>query len=165
MNYRSQFFLMALALLFACPRANAAASPVTSTCSFSFEAKGTDIQILIGYSKLKGSGKITCVNQATMKSEELPFTITIGTPVLFPRIAFAPSLVVHGEASGITILKGGPKVLIGKYLTVDIRAAIGKGFARSLALEGQDNDLSISLDLEDIEGFGIAVGGTVVNLQ
>lgn len=143
--------------------ANAAAT--STTCSLEFEAKGTDIQILIGYSKLKGQGRITCIDGAR-KVEELPFKITIGTPVIFPRVSFVPSLVVHGRASGIAILKGGPQVLIGKYLTIDIRGAIGgAGFAKSMSLEGQDNDLSFDLEMDDVDGFGIAVGGTIVTLE
>lgn len=135
------------------------------TCSLEFQAKGTDIQILIGYSKLVGRGKIICT-EASGPTETLPIKVTVGTPVFFPRISFAPSLTVNGRASGIQILKGGARVLLDKYLTVDIRAAIGHaGVAKSLALEGQNNGISFSLDLDDVDGFGIAVGATNVTLE
>ncbi len=141
------------------------AKPAGSTCSLEFEAKGTDIQILIGYSKLKGSGRIACIDDSG-KAEVLPFKMTIGTPVIFPRVSFVPSLVVRGRASGIAILKGGPQVILGKYLTIDIRGALGgSGFAKSMALEGQDGDLSFNLEIDDVDGFGIAVGGTIVTLE
>ncbi len=144
-------------------RANA--NPAGATCSLEFEAKGTDIQILIGYSKLKGNGRIICIDNAG-KAAALPFKITIGTPVIFPRVSFVPSLVVRGRASGIVILKGGPQVILGKYLTIDVRGALGgSGFAKSMALEGQDGDLSFNLEMDDVEGFGIAVGGTIVTFE
>lgn len=136
-----------------------------ATCALEFQAKGTDIQILIGYSKLVGKGKITCVD-ASGKAENLPIKVTVGTPVFFPRISFAPLLTVNGAASGIQILKGGARVLLDKYLTVDIRAAIGHaGVAKSLALEGETNGLSFGLDLDDVDGFGLAVGATNVTLE
>jgi hypothetical protein len=135
-----------------------------STCNLEFEVKGRDIQILLGYSKLKGAGRIWCIDAAGTR-EELPIKVTIGTPLLFPRISFAPSLTVRGAASGIAILKGGPQVLLGKYNTIELRLAVGGGFGTSLALSGEDNGLAITLGLQDVEGFGIAVGGTIVTIE
>lgn len=135
-----------------------------TTCNLEFEVHGRDIQILIGYSKLKGSGHIWCVD-ATGVREELPVNVTIGTPLLFPRVSFAPSLTIRGVATGIAILKGGPKAILGKYDTIDLRAAVGGGIGTSLALSGEDNGLTITLGLQDVEGFGIAVGGTIVAIE
>lgn len=149
------------------PETSMALSPTPYTCDLEFTAKGTDIQILIGYSKLVGRGKISCVNTRArdLPPVEIPVKVTIGTPVLFPRVSFAPSLVVRGLATGIGILKGGPEVLLGKYLTVDARISVHAGVGASLSLEGQDNAIFISLGLQGVEGFGIAVGGTVVELE
>lgn len=130
-----------------------------------FRAEGRDIQILLGYSRLKGTGRILCVSSADSQTTEMKMKVTIGTPVLFPRIAFAPSLVVHGRAEGIRILKGGPRVLFGDYLTLDFRAAAGAGIGAMLTLEGQDSGVTIQLSLENVEGFGIAAGGTRVTFE
>ena len=155
-------FLLAMSFAFV---TKTHAQALSATCNLAFEAKGTDIQILIGYSKLVGRGEIACVD-TTGKQEKLKIKVTVGTPVIFPRVAFAPSLIVHGGASGIGILKGGPKVLLDRYLTIDVRGALGTaGFARALVLEGENNGLSFNLGLEDVEGFGIAVGATHVSLE
>ena len=136
----------------------------SSTCNLEFQVHGRDIQFLLGYSKLNGSGHIWCVDASGVR-EELPVKVTIGTPVFFPRVSFAPSLTVRGAATGINILKGGAQVLLGKYDTVDLRIAAGGGVGTSLALSGQDNGLTITLGLQDVEGFGIAVGGTIVTIE
>ena len=143
-----------------------ATSPVSglSTCQLNFEVKGTDIQILVGYSRLKGQGVITCRDDAG-QTTSTKMKVTIGTPVLFPRISFAPSLTVRGASDEIRILKGGPAVIFGKYLTLDIRIAVGGGRGTSLALEGEENGLSINLSLQDVEGFGLAAGGTIVTFE
>lgn len=146
-------------------RADAEVAPIgSSMCHLNFEVKGTDIQILIGYSRLKGRGVIVCRDEAG-QTTSTDMKVSIGTPVLFPRISFAPSLIVRGAADGVRILKGGPSVLFGKYMTLDIRLAVGGGVGTSLALEGEDNGLSINLGLQDVEGFGLAAGGTIVTFE
>lgn len=135
-----------------------------STCSFSFEVKGTDIQVLIGRSKLNGSGTIRC-EDSYGKSESMNVKVTVGTPVLFPRLAFAPSVVVRGEASGITSLSGGPRALLGQYLTVDVRGSLTSGAGATLSIFNDDSGLALNLVLVGVEGFGIAVGGTMVNIE
>lgn len=148
--------------------ADSSAPAGSSDCALEFRAEGRDIQILLGYSRLKGVGRIVCVynnGPRAGESVESKMKATIGTPILFPRISFAPSLVVHGRAKNIRILKGGPSVLFGDYLTLDFRAAAGSGVGAMLTLEGQENGVSIDLDLENVEGFGIAAGGTRVSFQ
>ncbi len=135
-----------------------------STCSFAFEVKGTDIQVLIGRSKLNGTGVIRCEDTYGNK-ESLNVKVTVGTPVLFPRIAFAPSVVVRGESTGITILSGGPKGLLGEYLTVDIRGSLTTGGGATLSIFNDDSGLALNLMLVGVEGFGIAVGGTFVTIE
>ncbi len=149
-------------------QAEAPAPAGSSDCALEFRAEGRDIQILLGYSRLRGTGRIVCVQNNgpdAGKATESEMKVSIGTPVLFPRISFAPSLVVHGRAKNIRILKGGPSVLFGDYLTLDFRAAVGSGVGAMLTLEGQENGVSIALDLENVEGFGIAAGGTRVSFQ
>ena len=145
-------------------RAQAVLDAPTTTCRLEFQVKGTDIQILLGYSKLRGKGKIECFDPSGAR-EERPIKVTIGTPLLFPRISFAPSLVVRGRAEKIKILKGGPQVLLGSYNTLDVRAALVAGAAAIVALEGEDNGILINLNLHDVEGFGLAAGGTVVTFE
>ena len=145
-------------------QAHAQAPTGSSNCHLNFEVKGTDIQILVGYSRLRGRGVIVCRDNAGT-STSTDMKVTIGTPVLFPRISFAPSLTVRGAADKIRILKGGPQVIFGKYMTLDIRVAIGGGVGTSLALEGEDNGLTINLGLQDVEGFGLAAGGTIITFE
>lgn len=135
-----------------------------STCSFAFEVKGTDIQVLIGRSKLNGYGVIHC-EDSYGNIETLNVKVTVGTPVLFPRIAFAPMVVVRGESSGITVASGGPKGLLGQYLTVDIRGSLTSGAGATLSIFNDDSGLALNLVLVGVEGFGIAVGGTLVNIE
>ncbi|MBN8541546.1 MAG: hypothetical protein J0L82_14225 [Deltaproteobacteria bacterium] len=135
-----------------------------STCSFSFEVKGTDIQVLIGRSKLNGYGTIRCEDPHG-NTEVLNVKVTVGTPVLFPRIAFAPSVVVRGESTGITVPNGGPQGLLGQYLTVDIRGSLTSGAGATLSILNDDSGLALNLVLVGVEGFGIAVGGTIVTLE
>jgi hypothetical protein len=110
----------------------------SSICHLNFEVKGTDIQILLGYSRLRGQGVITCVD-AVGKTTSTNMKVTVGTPLLFPRISFAPSLTVRGAADQIRILKGGPEVIFGKYMTLDIRFAFGEGifFDRFIPISAQ----------------------------
>ena len=148
--------------------AEAPAPAGSSDCALEFRAEGREIQILLGYSRLRGTGRIVCVQKngpEAGKATEAKMKVTMGTPVLFPRIAFSPSLVIHGRAKNIRILKGGPSVLFGDYLTLDFRAAVGGGIGAILTLEGEDNGVSIGLDLENVEGFGIAAGGTRVTFK
>jgi hypothetical protein len=135
-----------------------------STCSFSFEVKGTDIQVLIGRSKLNGSGTIRC-EDLYGNTESMNVKVTVGTPVLFPRIAFAPSVVVRGESTGINVPSGGPQGLLGQYLTVDIRGSLTSGAGATLSIINDDSGLALNLVLVGVEGFGIAVGGTIVTLE
>lgn len=166
MKYASWSALFALLLSITLISFGANANPKPrAICSFTFEAKGTDIQVLIGYSKLRGEGKILCVN-ADREAEELPFKITIGTPVIFPRLSFAPSLVVRGGADSIEVPQGGAKSILDQYITMDFRAAIGTaGYANFLGLVGEKNKLEFTLALDNIEGFGIAVGGTQITIE
>lgn len=159
------FFVLLAALAFVEGSAEIVhAAPAITHCQLQFEAKGTDIQVLVGYSKLKGRGQIVCVAPDSRR-ENLAIKIQIGTPIIFPRVSFAPSLSVHGASGDIQVLKGGPRAILGRYLTVDIRAALGDGFASTLALQGENNGLTFELGLDDVEGFGIAVGGTVVQIE
>jgi hypothetical protein len=135
-----------------------------STCSVSFEVKGTDIQVLIGRSKLNGYGVIRC-EDSYGNIETLNVKVTVGTPVLFPRVAFAPTVVVRGESTGITVPRGGPQGLLGQYLTVDIRGSLTSGAGAKLSIFNDDSGLALNLVLVGVEGFGIAVGGTLVNIE
>lgn len=135
-----------------------------STCSFAFDVKGTDIQVLIGRSKLNGSGLIRC-EDSYGNTEVLNVKVTVGTPVFFPRIAFAPSIVVHGEAKGISVPSGGPQSLRGQYLTVDIIGSLTTGAGATLSILNDDSGLALSLVIVGVEGFGIAVGGTLVTIE
>lgn len=134
------------------------------TCGMEMEVSGMDIQILVGYSKLEGTGKISCVDIAG-NTEVLPVKVTMGTPVLFPRLAFAPAISIKGLATGIGLASGGPSALLGNYLVVDAKIAVGAGLGGSLALLGQSNAVTINMGIQGVEGFGIAVGGTFVKLE
>lgn len=161
-HFAATAFIFAL-LNFSTPSASAQVSG-KSTCAFSFEVKGTDIQVLIGRSKLNGSGVVRC-EDTYGNSESLNVKVTVGTPVLFPRIAFAPSVVVRGESTGITVLSGGPRGLLGQYLTVDIRGSLSSGAGATLSILSDDSGLALNLVLVGVEGFGIAVGGTIVTIE
>lgn len=145
------------------PSASAAVSG-PANCDLRFEVKGTDIQILIGKSKLKGSGEIFC-QDAQGNQELLNVKVNVGTPVLFPRIAFAPSVVVRGESKNIGVQSGGAKSLLGQYLTVDVRGSLSSGAGANLALLSEDSGLALNLTVVGVEGFGIAVGGTIVSIE
>jgi len=134
------------------------------TCGLDFQVKGTDIQILVGYSRLRGVGTISCID-ASGKKTSLPIKVTVGTPILFPRVSFAPWLIVRGSATDVKFLGQGPETLRGKYLTLDIRVAVDRGAASILALESEDGSIVIDLILDDVEGFGLAVGGTIVTIE
>ena len=134
------------------------------TCGLELEVSGMDVQILVGYSRLEGAGKISCVDIAG-NTEVLPVKVSMGTPVLFPRLAFAPSITIHGVATGIGLASGGPSALLGNYLVVDARLAVGAGLGGSLALLGQQNAVTINLGIQGVDGFGVAVGGTFVTLE
>ncbi len=135
-----------------------------ASCDLRFEVKGTDIQILIGKSKLKGTGEIFC-RDAQGNQESLNVKVNVGTPVLFPRIAFAPSVVVRGESKNIGVQSGGPRGLLGQYLTVDIRGSLTSGAGANLSLLSEDTGLALNLTVVGVEGFGIAVGGTIVSIE
>ena len=133
-------------------------------CDLRFEVKGTDIQILIGKSKLKGSGEIYC-RDAQGNQESLNVKVNVGTPVLLPRIAFAASVVVRGESKNISVQSGGPRGLLGQYLTVDVRGSLTSGAGANLALLSEDSGIALNLTVVGVEGFGIAVGGTIVSIE
>lgn len=139
------------------------APSLRSTCSLTFTVKGTDIQILIGHSKLTGKGLISCHDERGHDSS-LPVRVKIGTPVLFPRFSFSPSLTVHGSAQDIQVPRDGAKFLLGDYLTVDVTAAFSGGIGKSLDLQGETNGLALKLKLDDVDGFGLAVGATRVTI-
>lgn len=157
-------FLALLLVSFGTASQAPAATPGPAVCDLRFEVKGTDIQILIGKSKLKGTGEIFCRdNQGNQ--ETLNVKVNVGTPVLFPRIAFAPSVVVRGESKNIGIPSGGARGLLGQYLTVDVRGSLSSGAGANLALLSEDSGLALNLTVVGVEGFGIAVGGTIVSIE
>lgn len=141
------------------------------TCALEFTAKGRDLQILVGYSHLKGKGLIKCVDDHR-RSTALPIRVTFKTPILFPRFSLSPTVTVHGVASGIQVPPetrrgppGGAPAILGSYLTVNATAAVGEGAGTSLDLQGEDNQTPINLKLENIEGFGVAIGATQVTFS
>ena len=76
-------FLALLLVSFGTASQAPAATRGPAVCDLRFEVKGTDIQILIGKSKLKGTGEIFCRdNQGNQ--ETLNVKVNVGTPVLFP---------------------------------------------------------------------------------
>lgn len=166
LNVAKVLFSAAILTLLAASAEAQASGPINgpSVCSFAFEVKGTDIQVLIGRSKLNGSGIIRC-EDAYGNSEALNVKVTVGTPVLFPRIAFAPSVVVRGESTGINVQSGGPRGLLGQYLTVDIRGSLTSGAGATLSIFNDDSGLALNLVVVGVEGFGIAVGGTIVTIE
>lgn len=130
-------------------------------CSLSFQGKGTDIQLLVGYSKIIGKGTLDCVNVNGVHDTRV-IQATLGTPIVFPRIAFSPSIVIRGTASGITLYQRAPASLIDSYTAVDMM--IGRDYML-LKLLNPDSDLNFDLNLKGVEGFGIAVGGTMLTLK
>ncbi|MBK7891319.1 MAG: hypothetical protein IPJ84_10865 [Bdellovibrionales bacterium] len=140
---------------------NAEASTKPWVCKLEFDARGTDIQILIGYSKISGLGDITCTNQQDGQTTSQRVGVVLGTPVVFPRISFGPSIHVKGTAS-VPMDSGDPRAFLGTYLTVDAR--LGRSILM-LQLLKQNSSLAFDLDLEGVDGFGIAVGGTTVEIN
>lgn len=141
---------------------NAEAAPQKPwVCKLQFDARGTDIQILIGYSKISGLGDITCTNQQDGQTTSQRVGVVIGTPVVFPRISFGPSIHVIGTAT-VPMDSGDPRAFLGTYLTVDAR--LGRSILM-LQLLKQNSSLAFDLDLEGVDGFGIAVGGTKVEIN
>lgn len=154
-------FLLAIFLI--SPSAKAAVSG-PSVCNLRFEVRGTDIQVLIGKSKLNGTGEVIC-RDSQGNQEVLNVKVNVGTPVLFPRLAFAPSVVVRGESQNISVPSGGARGLLGQYLTVDVRGSLSSGAGANLALLSDNSGLALNLTLVGVEGFGIAVGGTIVTIE
>lgn len=140
---------------------NAEASTKPWVCKLAFDARGTDIQILIGYSKISGLGDITCTNQQDGQKTSQRVGVVLGTPVVFPRISFGPSIHVRGKAS-VPMDSGDPRAFLGTYLTVDAR--LGRSVLM-LQLLKQNSSLAFDLDLEGVDGFGIAVGGTTIEIN
>jgi hypothetical protein len=126
--------------------------------------KGTDIQILLGKSKLNGTGEIRC-RDSQGNEERLVVKVNVGTPVLFPRLAFAPFVVVRGESQRIPVQAGGPKGLLGQYLTVDVRGSLTSGAGANLAIISEESGVALNLTVVGVECFGIAVGGTIVSIE
>lgn len=140
---------------------NAEAAAKPWLCNLEFDARGTDIQILIGYSKISGIGEITCINQLDGETISRRVGVTLGTPIVFPRISFGPSVHVIGSAS-VPMDSGEPRALLGTYLTVDAR--LGHSILM-LQLLKQNSSFAFDLNLRGVDGFGIAVGGTTIEIN
>jgi hypothetical protein len=50
-------------------------------------------------------------------------------------------------------------------LTVDVRGSLSSGAGANLALLSEDSGLALNLTVVGVEGFGIAVGGTIVSIE
>lgn len=163
------FMLCVFIIVLGVPKPGHAASQKSlasgeAVCDFQFSVKGIDVQIFIGKSKLKGTGVIQC-QDAAGNTETLNVKVKMGTPFIFPRLAFAPSIAIQGESHGIHVRSGGASSILGNYLTVDVRGSISSGAGATLSLLSEDSGLALSLTAVGVEGFGIAVGGTIVTIE
>lgn len=148
----------------ATPKAEARIESPVYTCALKFQARGTDVQILVGYSKVSGHGTISCVDSIG-NEQHMPVNVTFWSPAVFPRISIQPNVRVSGIASGIGVNFGGPSALLGRYLTVEAKAGVGPaGAGAAIALHGQNNAATINLSLMNVKGFGITAGATLVDI-
>jgi len=158
--------LAVLGLSFASPVAQANWNEVKSpfwTCDLHFNARGTDVQFVIGYNKIKGYGELNCIDSYGLR-ETIPLYIEIGTRLVAPRLSFRPKVNIYGWASGIGLATD-PQDLIDDYRTVEVTGAVGVGAGVALALQGNRNSATINLGLQGLtRSFGLAVGYTKVSL-
>ena len=124
-------------------------------CALTFKAQGGGIQFIVGSFKLKGRGKIHCVDIAGNK-QEMNVKVTMGGSPVAPNIAIG-TFKVAGVASGIGVATG-PEALLGTYYTAGGRAAFIIGAGTNLAVHGGAEALTLNLGVSLEKGVGLQVG-------
>ncbi len=149
---KSILSLAVLAVLAFSGQANAKA------CDVSYSVRGGGIQDGVGYFKLKGHGKITCVEK-NIKTD-IPILVELGGSVIAARKA-AGILFMQGVATGLGYTDT-PLELIGKYETLQTAGAaiMGMGYSTGLRLVGGAKVGTLSVSI--VEGVGHMSGYATV---
>lgn len=124
-------------------------------CALTFRAQGGGVQFIVGAFKLKGLGKIQCVDIAG-NTQELDVKVTLGGSPIAPNLAIG-KFRVAAIASGIGVATG-PEALLGTYYTAGGRAAVVVGAGGVLAVHGGSEALTLNLGLSLERGLGVQVG-------
>lgn len=155
--------MIAIAALVTGAISNTAEAHSLYACGLKFMAHGSDVQFLIGHEEISGHGKVVC-RSSKGKKVEMPVKITISAPFIFPRVAFEPHVCMRGVATGVGLITD-PAQILGQYLVVDARAAVGVGASVSASLHGYNNGLSLNMSLAAVEGLGIAAGASILTVE
>lgn len=123
-------------------------------CALNFTGKSKSVQIIIGKSEFNGKGTIRCVSSDNERTE-IPVTISMNSHFA-PRIGIG-KMELYGEALQVA-LSGAPQSMLGQYLLLEGRGAIGVGAGVIAATKVDDESLQLNLSLQLVSGGGIELG-------
>ncbi len=123
-------------------------------CAVNFTGTSKSVQIIVGKSEFNGTGTVRCVS-AGNERVELPVKITMHSHFA-PRIGLG-KMELYGEALQV-VVAGNPQSLLGDYLVLEGRGAIGLGAGVIAATKLDDKSLTLSLSLQLVTGGGIELG-------
>jgi hypothetical protein len=155
--------IFTIATLFAssAARADQVTAPLFQ-CALTFEAEGGGVQIIAGFFKLSGEGKIRCLDIAG-NIEEIPVKVTLKTKPLALNVGIG-AFEMAGIATGVGVATG-PEALLGKYIVADAQAAIGVGVGANLSVRGGSEALTMNLGVNVTKGLGLQVGVTQMKIE
>ncbi|MBY0554712.1 hypothetical protein K2P97_09295 [bacterium] len=125
-------------------------------CALNFKGTSKSVQIIVGHSEFNGTGTVRCVS-ASQERVEYPITVKMSTKPLAPKIGLG-KMELYGEALQIAISNGTPEALLGNYVIAEGRAAIIGGAGVIAAVRAADQNLSLSISLQLVKGFGFDLG-------
>lgn len=147
--------IVALAILTSGAMAQAADIPAW-ICNLNFQGKSKSVQVFVGKSEFNGAGTIRCL-AASGETAEYPITVTMETKPLAPFVGLG-KMKLYGEALQIALSTGTPEALLGNYYVAEARAAVGVGAGAIVAVRAGNENLSLTVALQLIKGFGAEVG-------
>ncbi len=131
-------------------------------CALTFKAQGGGLQLIIGSFKLKGHGKIRCVDIAG-NTEVIDVKVTVGGSPVSPNLAIG-KFHIAGAATGIGVATG-PEALLGTYYTAGGRAAFIVGAGTNLSVHGGGEALTLNLGVSLERGLGLQVGFNRIKIE
>ncbi|MEQ1723917.1 MAG: hypothetical protein ABL930_12135 [Pseudobdellovibrio sp.] len=125
-------------------------------CALNFQGTSKSVQLIVGKSEFNGKGTVRCVS-ASNERVEYPIIVTMKTHPIAPKIGLG-KMELYGEALQVAISNGTPEALLGDYVILEGRAAIVGGAGVIAAVRAADNNLSLSVSLQLVKGFGFDLG-------
>lgn len=125
------------------------------TCALDFNVRGGGFIAILGFYKLRGHGRISCVDAAG-REVDTPVIVSIGGSPIELNVAVG-YFHLRGGAVGIGVATG-PQELFGDYAVVGANATALIGAGAHVTMTGVSSGLNLNVGLNLETGIGAQVG-------